>query len=65
MTRVASLAFSRASLLRPFSTAPKTAAAWKREFRERLQNEREQALLGGGQNRIDKQVSIGVMGRWP
>ena len=64
-SRIASMAFRRpsilrSSVLRPFSSspaAPKTAAAWKRDFRERLDNEREQALLGGGQNRIDKQVN--------
>ncbi|GMI06504.1 hypothetical protein TrRE_jg2188 [Triparma retinervis] len=54
----------RSSVLRPFSSspaAPKTAAAWKRDFRERLDNEREQALLGGGQNRIDKQHEKGKL----
>ena len=40
---------------------PKSPAAWKSEFRGRLETEREKALLGGGESRIEKQHQKGKL----
>lgn len=46
---------------RLLSTQPKTAAAWKREFKAKLAEVNEKALLGGGEARIAKQHEKGKL----
>ena len=40
---------------------PKTAATWKREFRTKLEEVKEQSFLGGGEKRIAKQHEKGKL----
>ena len=46
-------------LWRALSTAP-TPAVIHKQFTEKLQSAREKAMLGGGQDRVDKQVCLCV-----
>jgi hypothetical protein len=60
--------FPRASAARPFSTAVVQDESFrvhpsiiKAKFKDRLQAEREAALMGGGQKRIDRQHAKGSL----